>query len=804
MKNLTILFFLISISAYTQKKDLHGIVLEKNTGKGLSDVIVSIEGLTTIAFTDASGKFVINDFPFGKYHFYFKLLGKLPQNIELIHSGNSSKIEVILQDESLSLEAVKVKAKADNTFGRTHLKAIQGTSIYESKKSEVVILADISANLATNNARQVFAKITGLNIWESDGAGLQLGIGGRGLSPNRTANFNTRQNGYDISADALGYPESYYTPPTEALKKIEVIRGASSLQYGTQFGGMLNFVFKKGDSEKKIALTSRQTVGSWNFIGSFNSIGGTIGKLNYYAFYQHKQGDGWRPNAGFKQDNAYLDLTYNFTNNFSVELNHIYSGYTAQQPGGLTDALFNLNPRQSLRERNWFQVDWNLTALTFDWKLSEKSRLNSRTFVLDAGRSALGNLERINVADLGQNRTLIAGKFDNIGNETRFLTRYKLGNEYGAFVMGSRYYRGITTSIQGDASNGSDADFRFINPDNPESSNFRFPNTNLAFFAENIFNLSPKFSITPGLRFEYINTQSEGYYRQRVFDFAGNLIVDKKLEDKTDRKRSFIIAGLGASFRENDNLEVYANLSQNYRAINFTDLRIVNPNFSVDPDLKDEKGFTADLGIRGKKGEYFSYDLSLFYIAYKGRIGQILKADQPPLYLDYRLRTNVSDARNIGVESFMEFDIMKAIRPRSIQSFSVYINGAIVDAKYVNTEEASIKNKRVEMVPPIMLRSGLSYKTGAFNSSIQFSYISEHFTDATNAIRTATAVEGIIPSYQIMDFSTSYRWKYLSLEGSINNLLNAKYFTRRAEAYPGPGIIPSDGRSFYLTLGVSL
>jgi Fe(3+) dicitrate transport protein len=82
-----------------------------------------------------------------------------------------------------------------------------------------LVLADINANLAANNSRQIFAKVAGLNVWESDGGGVQLGIGARGLSPNRTAEFNTRQNGYDISADALGYPEAYYTPPAEALQK---------------------------------------------------------------------------------------------------------------------------------------------------------------------------------------------------------------------------------------------------------------------------------------------------------------------------------------------------------------------------------------------------------------------------------------------------------------------------------------------------------------------------------------------------------------------------------------------------------
>ena len=88
------------------------------------------------------------------------------------------------------------------------------------------------ANLASNNARQVYSQIPGINIFQNDDAGLQLNIGGRGLNPNRSSNFNTRQNNYDISADALGYPESYYTPANEGLEEIQILRGAAS--YSTE------------------------------------------------------------------------------------------------------------------------------------------------------------------------------------------------------------------------------------------------------------------------------------------------------------------------------------------------------------------------------------------------------------------------------------------------------------------------------------------------------------------------------------------------------------------------------------------
>jgi Fe(3+) dicitrate transport protein len=55
-----------------------------------------------------------------------------------------------------------------------------------------------------------------------------------------------------------------------------------------------------------------------------------------------------------------------------------------------------------------------------------------------------------------------------------------------------------------------------------------------------------------------------------------------------------------------------------------------------------------------------------------------------------------------------------------------------------------------------------------------------------------------------MDISLAYKYKRMGIEGSINNVLNQMYFTRRAEGYPGPGIIPSDGRGFFLTLSFVL
>ena len=677
-------YFFVSAQNFT----ISGRLLVANNER-INYGIIALQGTLFQTQAKEDGTYRLSGIPKGKYTVVAFCIDKKTHYQE-IEIDENLVLNFQLQDFDDEIEAITIQAERERLFGLTRLQAVEDFGIYEGKKTEVIELKNLNANLASNNARQVFARITGLNIWESDQAGLQLGIGGRGLSPNRTSNFNVRQNGYDISADALGYPESYYTPPMEALERIEIVRGAASLQYGTQFGGMLNFKFRRG-AEKKIELTSRQSVGSWGFFGSFNSIGGTVGKLNYYTYYQYKTGQGYRPNSGFQYHNFYTSLEYQFSPKFSSNLQITKMNYLAQQAGGLTDRNFEDDARQSLRARNWFAVDWNLFALNFTYKINLQTQINIRNFGLLAQRLSLGNLERINVADFGQERTLINGRFENFGSEMRLLHTYQLGKQKNTFLLGTRIYRGTSTARQGFGSSGSDANFNFLNPDNLEDSDYRFPNENYAFFAENIFKINDKFSLTPGLRWENIRTFANGYYKRYVIDGAGNIIVQDKINENLNRKRSFLIAGLGASYKITAKTEIYASFSQNYRAINFTDLRINNPNLRVDANIRDEKGFTSDLGIRGSSDNFFTYELTLFYLSYKGKIGQVLRTDTV-LFNDFRFRSNISDARNIGVEAFAELSLLKMLgKDNTLWQWLVFGNFAFIDARYVRTQEASIR-----------------------------------------------------------------------------------------------------------------
>ena len=319
----------------------------------------------------------------------------------------------------------------------------------------------MTVNTSSNNARQIYSQVAGLNIYESNDAGLQLHIGGRGLDPNRSSNFNIRQNGYDISADVLGYPESYYTPPAQALQEIQIIRGAASLQYGTQFGGLVNFMMKKPVRDKTFDLESRQSVGSNSLFTSFNSVSGTAGKLGYYGYFNYKNGDGFRPNSGFESQNFYFYTDYKFNDDTKIGFDVTYLYYLAQQPGGLTDAQFYSDPYFSNRTRNWFQVDWRIASLRLEHQFSYKSRLSALVYGLDAYRKSVGfRTNRVSQQDDPDSpRDLILGDFNNWGAEVRFLNRYSLRDKNAVFLIGSKYYSSKNTSIQGPGTATSGADF---------------------------------------------------------------------------------------------------------------------------------------------------------------------------------------------------------------------------------------------------------------------------------------------------------------------------------------------------------
>lgn len=677
---------------------------------------------------------------------------------------------------------------------------IVGTNIYAGKKNALIVLENVQGNIVNNTMRQVLAKVPGIHIWESDPSGIQIGIAARGLSPNRSWEFNIRQNGYDIAADPFGYPEAYYNPPLQSVQRIEIVRGQGALQYGPQFGGLINYIIKNGAEIKKpFEFESQQTNGSFGLSNSFNAIGGKKGKINYYAFYDHRSGEGWRLNSNYYSKAAFGTITYHFSPALSLSVEVMQSNIRSQQPGGLTDQQIVNDARQSVRARNWMDISWTTPAAILNYQINDQTRWTTKLFGTIGDRNSVGFLQPLNIKDSinpttqnYSNRLVNMDKYRNYGLESRLITNYQLGKFNNTISTGIRLYTGNTyrlTEGKGSTNSNYDLSIEGLFP-----KDIQFTSNNIAGFVENIFRINKQLYIIPGIRFEWLEGAASG--RNGI-----NNGIAIPLQNIT-RSRTFILGGIGSEFHLNEHAELYANISQAYRPIQFANLQAPPSTDLVDPNLKDARGYNFDFGYRGKHQNYLQYDVSVFYLQYNNRIGTIT-----PTGANYRLITNVGASISKGFEGYVEFNPIRAFTKSETLDCILFASYAYTNAKYsANHVDANTKGKNVENAPTDIFRGGLSVGIKQLLLTMQISKVSASFSDANNTITpSANGNTGLIPAYTISDLAGAYKFsKIIHAKAGINNVFDVRYFTRRAGGYPGPGALPGDGKNYFVTLGIKL
>ena len=800
--NTILLSQLVIFAAFGQKAAISGKVVDKSK-QAIVGASVTLKGTVRGVQSNTTGEYIIKGLKAGNYTVVVSSVGLKSKELSFILQENEVKsLDFELEDETYTLKDIQVVASR-GVRGNEYLGEVDGYSINATKKNEVIILDNINANLAMNNSRQIFSRTPGISVWENDGSGIQLGVASRGLSPNRSWEFNVRMNGYDITPDPMGYPEAYYTPPMEVVDRIEIVRGASSLQYGPQFGGLMNFVLRKPDISTRITVESQNTTGSNGLFSTFNYIGGTEGRLSYTAYYQKRFGNGWRDNSYYNTDHAHAELSYAITNKFKIGAEATYMTYKSQQAGGLTDAQFAQDARQSVRSRNWFSTPWLVPSLSAEYVFSEKTKVSWKAFGVIAERSSVGNVAAITTVDnLTSNRQVDRDYYNNYGSELRFITDYKFFGLTNTLATGLRYYNGnIDRKQQGKGTTSQDMEFG-IEGEYPRDLDFN--NINKAAYFENIFRVSKKFLVTAGARIENISSTMQGRFSLSN-GVANNLTP-------TTRNRSFLLFGGGAEYHLTGQTEFYSNISQAYRPVLISDLTPPATTDVIDENLQDARGYNFDFGYRGKVANYLNFDVDYFYVNYNNRIGTITQTNTANQR--YQFRTNLGRSVSQGFEGYIEFDPVTAFFKKSkIGYVSVFASIAYIDATYRDFKTTSVVNgqivegnlsgKRVENAPRKINRFGVTYTKKGFSITWQMSDIGKAYADASNTeVANAAATTGVIPAYTVQDLSASFKFlKHYNVKAGINNLTDERYFTRRAGGYPGPGILPADGRTFYVSAG---
>lgn len=718
----------------------------------------------------------------------------------LLLFGKNLTAQKVKSDTTQHLNEVEVIGTRER-IQIERLPDVHGTYLTAGKKNEVIQLSGVNANIAERTPRQIFAKIPGIFVYDMDGSGNQINVSTRGLDPHRSWEFNLRYNGVIGNTDMYGYPASHYNPPAESFERVEIVRGTGSLQYGAQFGGMINYVSKQADTTKQFSFESTNSAGSYGLLSSYNAIGGRVGKLTYYAYYHRRNSSGYRQNSRSESESQFVRLQYDFTSKLSLKAEVGHTDYVYQIPGPLTDSMFNANPRMSTRSRNYYEPDIYLPSLTLNWQISPRTKLQwTNSMVLGFRNSvmidAFATVKDAMETATGQykNRQVDIDKFNSFTSELRLSHYYQLGAMSNVIVGGIQVMNNDLNRRQlGKGTTGSDYDLTLVVP-NDWGRDMHFRTKNVALFVENLLYITPKLSVSPGFRLETGQTDFSGYIRYLKPEVVPNSIPHR-----------FPLFGISAQYQIDKENRLYGGFSQAYRPVILKDIIPASVLERSDKNLKDAYGYNAEIGLSGRKGR-LHYDLSAFLLQYNNRLGSLIMND--PDGTAYIFRTNIGDSRTKGLEMYVEYEFIRSNKTR----LSAFTSTAYMDARYVNgkvsngKENQSIKGNKVESVPEWTSRNGIEFNHRWLSATLLASYVSKSFADAFNTVLpTANGAKGVVPSYTLVDLNTTFHLtNRYTIRFGINNMLNKSYFTKRPTFYPGPGIWPSDGRSVVMTVGVKL
>ncbi len=712
-----------------------------------------------------------------------------------IASLNSVPSKVYLKPNFKLLNEVVIKA-SPGVKGPELMQEMEGTILIAGKKAERIEVSKMDINLGNQNLREVFSKNPGMNIMESDPSNLNTSISIRGLSTNRSWDFNNRVNGHDFTPDPLGYNEAYFTPSAEILERIDIIRGAASLQFGPQVGGLINYVLEKPNFSEKWNGQFSQSLGSFGLSSTFGKLRVGNQKWAVIGSHQYRNGNGFRPNAHFNSNQSYFLLKRKINQHSDLSFELTYADALAQQPGGLTEAQFEEDIQLSNRSRNWFSYNWLMPTLRYSYQIDDKINLEWQAFTVKSGRVYLGFNQGNAVEDINNpvngyaNRAFSRDEYSTNGSELRISGKSTfLGSKF-LWVGGAKLLQAnIIKNQNAIATNSTGYDETILVP---AAGSLDFTNNNLALFFESNIQLTNKLKWTVGLRNENIHFTA----------FRNNFTSTNETRvNFPDKKRSILLFGTGINVQLTNGVAITTNYNKTFKPITISQLAPSNTDLIIDPNLKDAVAYVFDLGIKGKWNNFLRFDINYYNMNYLNQVGTITQVDQT------LFQTNLGTSLTDGIEAYIEYDPVTAWWGRSRYGYiSFFTSLGLTNARYQDFELSNGTNlagNQIEYAPNTILRSGFTYSLNRFSLTYLLNYVSSSYADAANTeIPNVTATVGLIPEYTVQDLSFTYKFsKHFILRGSVSNLGDKKYFNKRNRGGTnGEGILPASPRNFSFSI----
>lgn len=636
------------------------------------------------------------------------------------------------------------------------------------------VTPDELKRLKTHNQADVLARIPGVNYVDEDGRGLRPNIGLRGLSPQRSQYVLLLCDGVPCNTSIYSDSGSYYGVPPERVAGIEVVKGGSSLLYGPNtVGGAINYLYRPL-SEKPFEAVLDLRGGSYDNFMSNLFASGTQGATRYGAEFMRKQGDSFRDNSAFEINDGDLRLGRRFNEDHDVQAHFSFYDEDSQTPGYLTPAQFaqdiTLSNKPNDRMFNERIVgDIRSTHVLGEGRKFETlfySSYNRRDWYIQNFANTTGQaLANTN----GQNLR----EFHVVGFEPKFSQNYDLGFlKNNTLEVGGRVYHDTLDRIVGTGptpkslSRGSGT----------ITSDIGFNTLALAAYVQNEFRLTDRFSVTPGLRYEYIEQERKDI----LGDTEGSKFTD------------ILLPGIGLKYSVAPETIAYANVSRAFRPPTFNDS--FDPTTSASRDLDAGKAITYEVGFRSNPYEWLRLDAALFRFDFEDQV-----------VISQNVASNF-DTRSQGAEGTAQLGLIGLLRHLAPESgpnsdHELYLTGGftVQDTEFL---DGAFVGNELPFAPDQMYTFGARYEWRKQASvQLQGRRVDDQFTDNANTVApSADGIIGVMPIYTVWDLNLNYDYKPLSVAAGVRNLFDEKYIAERNTFFRG--VTAGPNRTFYVGLSV--
>jgi outer membrane receptor protein involved in Fe transport len=186
--------------------------------------------------------------------------------------------------------------------------------------------------------------------------GVDVATGGKGQSYVNIRGFD--QSDLKVLIDGVPVYEQYFRSldlseiPVDAVAKITVTKGASSVLYGANtMGGVINIITKKAGPKPTAEVTA--SWGDYNTENYTFNTGATVGQFNYWLTYSYRDSDGYRLSDDFDADPLFFG-------------EHTVDGNDFVEDGGKRDGSAYI--KRTISTKVGWEPDKNTSLyLTFDY-----------------------------------------------------------------------------------------------------------------------------------------------------------------------------------------------------------------------------------------------------------------------------------------------------------------------------------------------------------------------------------------------------------------------------------------------------